>query len=357
MEAIQKLYMSLEKKLEQVDFDCLWPGFRQYAFALYTDTQICLRGRILPIRDCFRGNTAITFEGEQIAIWKLDETEAQDPALLAAGIVHEMFHAFQLEQGETRFPDDLAGQDYPMDIQNLSIKLWENRMLAQALSSDSQDGNLDLLSAFCALRERRRAMIGEAMAYELLLETAEGMAEYIGTRALRDLDGDAFRRRVVDMQNRLEAVSPLQLDIRGIGYYSGTALLLAADVAGINYLHELAGEKQPVYELIRRQLPGRETPAVPVNDTLGELLRQRIAERRAVLNRFFSKAAGPVTGDFMICGYDPMNLFQLDGMLYGSHFWRLHDQGSQRDILLTGESVLRSTGGRRVDAYWTLAQN
>lgn len=223
MERMRTLYREVAGQLEQVELHRLWPGFRPYPFALYMEETVWLAERTLPRGEAFRGNTAISFQGSPLAIWQIETGTEPDPVELAADLVHEMFHAFQMEQREAH----------------------------------------SCLEALCALRERR---LGEQMAYELLAD--------------------------------------------------------------------------------------QEAPEVPADPAVEALLRDQRQQRQEILRQFFRRAAQPEAGDFVICGYDPMNLFPCGKLLYGSHFWLLQNRETGEQITLTGEAVLVRTGVRQASRYW-----
>lgn len=346
---LQKLHQEATQRLDRLDFGRLWPGFHPFPFALYQGEQMCLGGEVLPRDGTLRGNTAVRYEGELTAIWNVDSGET-DPDLLTADLVHEMFHALQMEQGETRFPDDLAALDYPLDVVNFSRKLTENRLLCRALRAEGREERRTFLAGFRALREARRKALGPMLDQEFLPETVEGMAEYMGLRALSRLSEEKFRRRLEGALRRLEEPGALLLDVRRMSYDTGAVLLLAAEAAGVPFAHRLT-DTRPVYEIIRPELPCGEAPSVPVDGTIEALIASRTAERRDTLSRFFRTASRPVNGDFQILGYDPMNLFQTGRLLYGSHFWLIQDRQSGQTIEL-GEAALLRGEGRLVQKYW-----
>jgi hypothetical protein len=45
-----------------------------------------------------------------------------------------MFHVYQQQHGETRYPDDLELLAYPDDLNNYQIKMLENELLVKAFS-------------------------------------------------------------------------------------------------------------------------------------------------------------------------------------------------------------------------------
>ncbi len=67
--------------------------------------------------------------------------EDVDSVILASKMIHEMFHGFQRENGESRFPDELdALYNYSYDACNLELKLIENRIIASLSESfDSEE--------------------------------------------------------------------------------------------------------------------------------------------------------------------------------------------------------------------------
>lgn len=91
-----------------ISFNSIWEGFRLMDFALYNSTTVYMADGEIPYDNRFLGNTSITFNGKQLAIWKIVNEKEVNVEELVAGIVHEMFHSYQFEQGESRYPNDLV---------------------------------------------------------------------------------------------------------------------------------------------------------------------------------------------------------------------------------------------------------
>src|SRR5699024_5542371 len=127
------------------------------------------------------------FDGRQMAIWHMDYAD-EDDDVMAANLAHEMFHCFQKEMGESRYPDDLALLAYPADEHHFQMKFAENQLLAQAVRSKGRTA----LEQFVQLRRERETHIGADFQQELLVETIEGSAECIGMKALRQLDEEKY---------------------------------------------------------------------------------------------------------------------------------------------------------------------
>ena len=126
-----------------------------------------------------------------------------DSRELASNIIHEMFHSYQLSNGEKRFPNDLKGLDYPIDLKNFEIKYRENMLLIQALDSNNRDLKNNLLKEIISLRMSRLQRYGDIIKYEFAVETVEGSAEYCGTKALKFISEELYEKRIEEYKNIL----------------------------------------------------------------------------------------------------------------------------------------------------------
>jgi len=353
MNTLESACRAAARRLGQLDFAALWPGFRPYSFALYGRSDACMDGVCFPRPENFRGNTALLFRGRPTAIWDMERGGLEDMDILAAKLVHEMFHAFQLEQEETRFPDDLAALDYQPDAESLAWKWRENQLLAQAACSEDQAGARALLSQVMAIRSRREARMGRIVQCEYLVETAEGMAEYVELLALAALSPEKYGRQLSAIRRELEQPSPLLLEPRRLAYHTGSLLLLAARAAGLPFRHQIGDEARPVCRIVAQALPASDPGTIPIDPVLASLPAQRRREREHILTAFWARSPRYTEGDFTITGYDPMNMWKLDDRIYGNHFWQLRDKHTGHTITLTGETVLLSRDGREVAGYWS----
>ena len=99
---MKELYSKIYHNLQKIDFESIWHGFSPCEFALYDEHKVYFFDRTQPVDNRFLGNTSIFYDGKPLAIWKVTNPMLQDPILLTAKIVHEMFHSFQKEQHEER---------------------------------------------------------------------------------------------------------------------------------------------------------------------------------------------------------------------------------------------------------------
>jgi len=153
---LEQIYNSIRNRIDSIDFTDLWEGFHPFRFALYNDTECYFDGRYIEKTEEFHANTSIVYNGENIAIWMLKE-EPEDIDLLAASIVHEMFHAFQKECGENRYPDEnRALLEYRYSPENLSAKLQEAEIMLDILLEGKENRYSELLGMRRFRKERFR---------------------------------------------------------------------------------------------------------------------------------------------------------------------------------------------------------
>lgn len=183
------------------------------AGAVYTGT--------LP-RDAMLANTATEWSGTRWTqlVWPLP----QEPALLRAMLVHELFHRIQAGLGLDRSE---AGNRH-LDTQHGRYLLQlEWRALARALMADDTTALRSHAADALAFREARRRLFPAAAREEAQLEINEGLAEYTGVRA-----GLAFaeQRRAHGVYS-LAAFMEAPGFVRSFAYASGPAYGLLLDEA------------------------------------------------------------------------------------------------------------------------------
>lgn len=353
-EKIEELYDAIHARIQKLDFGALWQGFRSYEFALYTGETVYFSDGQIPWDERFLANTTISYEGRQIAIWNIEEewkSEKEiDVDVLTAGMVHEMFHAFQAERGETRFPDDIEGLDYPMEAENFRIKYLENKTLAQAFLETEPVRKKDLLREFVTLRDTRTRLYGKGpqrsgIRYESLMETMEGMAEYVGTKALRFLSEEKYRMRMEHNLKLLRTPDEKLFDVRWISYYVGTVLLLTAEDAELAVEHEVGAETSSIFELVARALSETEDALQITSDHVK-------AERQRIIHDFMEQPLSEHAGRFEIHGYDPLNMFKLENHIYGSRFFMLSDKESGDRIQLLEPVLLELDESGEIIKYF-----
>lgn len=319
---MRSLYEKIESLLENVPFEEICPGFGRCEFGIYDSVHVWLSQGVIPWDNRFMGNTAIDFEGEYIAIFYVEDPQQADAELLAADLVHEMFHAYQMRSGESRYPDDFKLLSYPQNAENHRLRFTENQLLAEAYSETGERRGA-LLAAFRALRRQRAKGLGDYLEQELMAEHIEGRAEYAGCRALRAINPHKFEEKMGRYLKVLRAPDQAFLDIRRTAYITGAVYGLACVDSA---------EEDPLQVEL-------------------EKYRQR---RAGQIEEFLSQNPVEKKGEYRICGYDPMNMIEYHRRILCTHFVIL--QKGQDRLFLNGPVLLeqKEEGSREVTGYWTL---
>ncbi|HHX19311.1 MAG TPA: hypothetical protein GX728_02595 [Clostridiaceae bacterium] len=363
-------YQKLEERLAKLDFASLWPRFAKPSYALYTDESMCFDGELLPKPDHFYGNTAIEYEGKMIAIWMLKSEQIEtdtDLDRLTARIVHEMFHVFQMENGESRFPNDLELIAFPLDAKLVALAYRENDLLGQfadmmktvsTTSGDNlQEQRLDAMTTLrrmAEIRNEMRTLSDGATINEWRVETLEGIAEHVGFKALRQLNGELAAKEIDVYVEYLRKATDA-IDHRGRGYHTGLFLPLLAETAELDFDRNFT-MKKTLWELFEQQIVAA-TGKINVRELIltdEELERahatvDRERRRRAdILNSFQTKFPVEKPVQASICGYDPMNFMRVDDYLISTSFLMIDQEGEKRRLM--GEHLLRMKPGD----YWAV---
>lgn len=310
---LELVYDEINKRMDKIDFSTLFPKFHKFNFSVYDNDFFVLNGMKEPILDVFIGNTAIEFRGNYIAIWNLAyEDEEIDFDILTSNIIHEMFHCFQKEQKESRFPDDLILLDYPDNLENYGLKMLENKILIESL--DEKEKMFDFIS----IRKQRETIIGKAIEQEYKVETIEGLAEYIGTLALKLLSIDKYQHRIHTYKKILLEKDDIQFSIRRISYYVGTIFYLVMNKHHV-ILSKNLDDAEPYMRQIKFLENNEQKPKfIPFNCC--ELLDNYIIMKKNKFSDFLAQSVEEIIFDADIVGYDPMNMMKMDDQILCKHF-------------------------------------
>jgi len=320
---MEALIKQINKILKSIDFNAIWSGFSPCAFALYDSETVCFHDRKMPWDERFSGNTVIKLDGVPVAIWHVENLDDIDIERLASNIVHEMFRAFQHEQGDERYIDEFALLDYPYDLDNLRLRAAENHYLIKAITDNSM---MDL-QQFIVLREARRRIIGDIMMQEQRAETLEGMAEYAGLIALNQISREKFME---DFQKHISRLRNPQnmLKIRLVSYSVGCLICFALKSLGIDFYHNLS-DSRTIYEFIPHEPSEIET-----------ILAKSSQERQARFDNFLENNRERTEYSGQITGFDPMNMEKLGNKILCTNFVMLGKMYIKGPVMLetaTGE--------------------
>ena len=315
--SMERLYDEVRKIIDGIDFESIWPSFAPCQFALYNKAAVYLDGKEMPWDTRFVGNTAIMLDDIPTAIWHIENSNDVDMQRLAACLVHEMFHAFQHSQGESRYPDEFAILTYPQDLDNYRLKMAENHYLAKACMENSM---VDL-QQFVVLREARRRIIGEAIEQELCVETIEGLAEYAGLMALNQISHAKF---MDEIEGHLRALrNPENIcNVRLGAYSTGCVICFTLKSLGIDSSHKMSDDRM-IYDFIPRKQS-------EIDTYFDELCEQR--QNR--LDDFLRSPRKRIEHTGEITGFDPMSMDRLGDRILCYNFVKLGDLCIEGPVML-----------------------
>ena len=308
---LEAVYRQLEEQIAQVDFPALWKGFSPLKFAVYDDTRVFFDGHFVEKTSAFTANTAINYEGEDIAIWYLvDDPDEADTAILASKMIHEMFHAFQLKKGERRRAKELeALMRYRYHTENIGTRYKEAELL-RALSDRVNDGDEAAQTArfrqLLALRAARKERFPYEYAYEACTEQIEGSANYVELKALEQLSPEKAEKERAALLASTEDVSRC-FPIRPLCYASGAFLLELLHTE--RYLSLLAGDFDPEaftdtpfsVDMLQDIPPAETLPKA--DEALAEQLERFRTETEELIEKTLEKNDVLLEGDFAL--YSP----------------------------------------------------
>lgn len=318
---MNSLIKEIKLRLEKINFSHLWLGFKPYRFALYDDKKVYLDDLVFKVDNRFLGNTAIDFEGEKIAIWQIYPKQEIDLDILTSKLIHEMFHAYQMDCQEKRYPNELIeGLNYHYSSQNLSIKYEENRLLVELIDDFSQDK----FDKFLRLRKYREKKFKEALNYETKIEVIEGMAEYIELKALKILNEDLYQEAISKIKNQLLDYQKL-MPIRIHSYSVGSLLLLILDNNGINFNHEIGKTTQTIYEMMVKNTKVTDIE-ISEKKEISALINNYYQKVNDNINSIISNHKHIIEGNFKLVGIDPLNTVKYNNYLYCKYFIAYKDK-------------------------------
>ena len=338
---ISKIYKEIDGILNKLDFERLWKGFKRYNFALYNDEIVCFGDNCIAVDNRFLGNTAIDYNGEKIAIWKVSAKDFENLNVLASNIVHEMFHAFQFENNESRFPNDLKGLNKAFDIEYYGMKKQEGILLVNAIKTDNMKLRISELEKIITLREKRAELYRDSTEYEFSIETVEGTAEYVGTKALKNIDKEEYEKRIHKYMEMI-VDNKMIFDTRRYSYFYGTLLLILVDSLNIKLSQEIENNDKTIMENLMGMVnngKGIGDISIGLDLDLEEGLNKYKKNILMKFEKFNDKKRENHPGIYKIIGYDPMNMYKLENKILHEHCVNIYDNSTEKTLFINGPVI------------------
>ncbi|MCF7924176.1 MAG: hypothetical protein K9L64_03605 [Candidatus Izimaplasma sp.] len=333
------IYENIEKIIKKIDFSKLWPGFYIHKFALYNDDKVIIDGNQIKKTEMFVGNTAIKYQGEYIAIWNL--MGSMDEEILASKIIHEMFHAFQYEQNESRFPDEFETIfNYENNLENFQIKFLESEYL---LNLDKEYSN-EIFNEFLNLRLQRRKKYSYQYNYESKIEIVEGMAQYIEVEALKQIDMDKYVNQLKQIKSRISTFENY-FPIRIVSYDIGTLLIKILVDNKINFEKSLKNSNNLLLHKLFSTLKIKDID-LPLKKEVDQVFKNDLEKLDAIIINAKKNHKERFEGEFTLKGFNVYNARYHKGFIYSKFFIILEEKG-----LLYGDYLLKTKGRKVVEVY------
>lgn len=328
---LYQIYKEVSKRIKTLNFHKIWNGFKPFKFALYNDEVVIYEGKELTKTNQFMGNTAIDYNGEQVAIWKVTKKD-DDYDILTSKIVHEMFHAFQINSNESRFPKEMeAIIKYKYNAKNLNIKLAENYLLSE-LVEKYEDEKFKL---FLSYRNYRRTLDPFAFNYEASIEVIEGTANYVELKALEQLN----KRKSFKLLNRFtNSITNVKnfIPVRIISYDVG-AIILKIILDNNIPMDKRIFKGQYLY--INQLLKNHQLTSSPdVLDLFSELLKKDEVKLKKTINKAI-KQEPIIKGKYKLHAFNVYDARYYKGFLITNYFLGYIENG--KSVFINGDFIVK----------------
>ena len=341
----------LERLLNSINYERLWHGFSKRKYAIYNEEKVYIndntgiemdlvkeKSYFVGKRDeRFIGNSIALIGDEYIAIFNVDSIPKTTSNLeLAPLIIHEMFHCFQMESGEKRYPNDLLGIDYPITVENIRIRTLEREYLLEAAFEQDKEKKLKRLRDFFNLRNKREKLLGDMMDYEKAIESLEGAAVYVEYKARNQLNknnGDSTNAKYID---EFTKISEENLKIRYSSYIQGLLLGLIADEFIENWNETFLNSELFLSDFLKETLKILAVDLDYKYKNIDEIEKHIHIwnSKKDILFEEFNKVAREniMTKGFQVIAFDPMNMIKRDNEVIHKNFLKVKIGESEKII-------------------------
>ncbi|OQC10831.1 MAG: hypothetical protein BWX74_00418 [Tenericutes bacterium ADurb.Bin087] len=321
----------VNNRLAQIDFAKIWPGFKCLTFAFYDDEYAYFHNKKIKKPKQFIGNSAIFYNGEYIAIWYLKELPDYD--IITSKIVHEMFHAYQLSNGEKRFPNEFEALiNYRYNLLNLTIRAEENKILYELLDNY----NAAKYEEFLRLRKYRHLNYATEYNYEAAIETVEGSAEYVELKALSCLNIEKYQTALGQLKATLTNAENL-LQTRKVSYAIGAAIFLIVHKFIREDIYTIKDNREPISNLLIKK-----TSYVAVNKDINKAISRLytayITDYKELISDTITTKKIVLEGKYKLKAFNVYDPKYYEGYLYSTHFI-MYENDKNEDVVLYGNFI------------------
>ncbi|MEK5520778.1 hypothetical protein ABEP00_18850 [Heyndrickxia sporothermodurans] len=336
--------------MKNINLEYYWPNFKSVAYCLYNSETVYLYNHpnypsdnIFPWNELFSADSLILYEDFPTAIVNIDRYN--DSETIYSLIVHELFHGYQYLYNESRFPNELLGVQYPILLENIELRNKERRLLYQALLESNAEARNQLLNTFIFMREKRKEIIGEYAQYEFLIESVEGPAWYVESKALQKASILPFDEILKTYSSKFLDEYRSNLQIRVSCYGSGMFLCLLLDQLTEEWKEAFTQSTKTLYEFFKEYIVIQ--PPYPLELSPNEksmiIYNYVKGEKEKVIESFINTIGFHlfIEGNMTVTAFDPMNIVSSNNHLLHQNFIKLKITG--KDYYITQPVLTRFT--------------
>lgn len=307
---LELTYIKIKNIIEKIDFSQLWKGFKPLKFALYNENECFFDGKYIEKTDEFIANTSINYNDEYIAIWNISGNE--DIEILASKIIHEMFHAFQNINNESRFPNEIeAIYKYSYTTENLSIKNEENLIIASLIKNFNEEDYQKLLQ----YRRYRYSHFKYEFDYEVSVEQIEGTACFVELNALKQISKEKYK---FSLNKMLEEICDYKnlFPIRIISYSIGALffkLLKDNHLADFEFFDD-----EPTSITFIKNV--KKIKCSISNNQIEKMIKDYNQETSLIINNALSNGRCIIEGEYNLLGLDVYDTRYYNSFIVSNYF-------------------------------------
>lgn len=350
----------LKKDIVEDDFNKYWNGFIKSDLALYDDENVYFidysNDRDVYIdkwNSNFFGSTVIKYNDKYMAIWDIKTLKPNTSyEKLYSGIVHEMFHCYQNEIGDKRYPNEVMAVNYPSNKENITLRTLERKYLLRAVFERDIEEKNKLISQFISYREKRKDIIGDYLDYELGLESMEGTAMYVEYKGF--LEKSLLPREFVLSKYGLD-LSDYPKDLKKLRpscYSAGVFICLLLDKLVPDWKVEYIQSQKFLYDILKGNIKLVQNSVSIEDYSIGEYLIQidKVSRFREI-NKVKSgkKYKIILRGDMGLAGFDPMNIVKYKDKILHKHFIKIRT--NDKEYFIKGSATCKHK-----DSFWKVEE-
>lgn len=348
------LVKKIRKDINEDVLNNYWKGFKTVPFALYDDKKIYMAyhtsppadfekvGNIYigPWRQEFYANTMISFEGKDMGIFNLGHLNPTSPYEKVYSItIHEMFHAYQLkvdfmDKLQSKY-DEFMFTKYPFTKENIELRVIEREELLNAVFSHEAKLKEKHIGRFIAAREKRKALIGDLINYELGLESIEGTATYVEYQACIDKTNLPKKFILSKYAKNLAGYPKNFNNFRASCYSAGMFICLILDQANLHWQKDYLTSGELLYDYLLKKVavPKQEIEINNLNDA-EYLADKEDRNKRDIIDNFSSSKGYKlvIVGDMSIGGFNPMQVVPYEGHILHQTFLKVNTKSQSAFI-------------------------